>query len=163
MFVSTHRKIYEIKYGLKGLILLSENSNLLAEDFRFVLYCGLISQQPNITFDEVDEILNECDLKDFVKPFIFLSPYEIAGLYTKAIGEIGMTLADFYASTPDEIDLAYEGYLRRKETEANLTKLAIISSNDDNLIRLTEDTGYVVGSVIERNEMFEKLNISEGL
>ena len=74
-----------------------------------------------------------------------------------------MAPSDFFKATPEEIDLAYEGYLRRKETEANLTKLAILTSGDDELIRLTEDVGYTVGNLTERNELFKKLNIREGL
>jgi hypothetical protein len=63
--------------------------------------------------------------------------------------------------SPGEIDLAYEGYLRRKETEANLIKMAIITSQDDELIRLTEDKGYSVGNKAEREEVFRLLNIEE--
>ena len=63
--------------------------------------------------------------------------------------------------TPKEIDLAYEGYLRRQETTANLTKLAVaeVLSNNTDLIRLTEDKGYNVGSEEERQETFKKLGI----
>ena len=66
------------------------------------------------------------------------------------------------SSTPEEINLAYEGYLRRKETEANLTKLALLTLEDGELIRLTEDLGYTIGNLSERNECFTKLNIREG-
>ena len=61
--------------------------------------------------------------------------------------------------TVEEIDLAYEGYLRRKETEANLTKIAIMTSNNEDLIRLTEDKGYSIGNLKERAEFFERLQI----
>lgn len=63
--------------------------------------------------------------------------------------------------TPDEINLAYEGYLRRQETTANLTKLAIaeVLSGNNDLIRLTEDKGYIIGTSKEREETFEKLGI----
>lgn len=74
-----------------------------------------------------------------------------------------MAPTDFFSSTPEEIELAYEGYLRRKETEANLTKLALLTLEDGELIRLTEDHGYAVGNLSERNECFAKLNIREGL
>ena len=74
-----------------------------------------------------------------------------------------MAPSDFYAATPEEIDIAYEGYLHRKETEVNLTKLALLTLEDGELIRLTEDLGYTVGNLSERNECFTKLNIREGL
>jgi hypothetical protein len=63
MFLRTRRKIYELKFGLKCLILLRENLNIVAtEDLDFLLYCGLISQHPDITFQEIQEIIEECDL-----------------------------------------------------------------------------------------------------
>lgn len=162
MFLRTNRKIYEFKIGLKGLIMMRENADLvMASDKCFLLYCGLISSQPAITFQEIDEIIKECDLSKLDIGQNILSIYEVEELYTKAVGEIGITPTDFYTMTPHEIDLAYEGYLRRKETEANLTKMAIITSQDNELIRLTEDKGYFVGSKAEREEVFRLLNIEE--
>ena len=162
MFLRTHKKIYEFNFGLKGLIIMRENADLvMANDKKFILYCGLISKQPAITFQEVDEIINECDLSNLDITPTILSLFEVEELYTKAVGEIGITPTDFYTMTPHEIDLAYEGYLRRKETEANLTKMAIITSQDSELIRLTENKGYFVGSKAEREEVFRLLNIEE--
>ena len=162
MFLRTNRKIYEFKIGLKGLIIMRENADLvMANDKRFLLYCGLVSKQPAITFQEIDEIIEECDLSNFDINQDILSIYEVEELYTKAVGEIGITPTDFYTMTPHEIDLAYEGYLRRKEIEANLIKMAIITSQDNELIRLTEDKGYFVGSKAEREEVFRLLNIEE--
>lgn len=162
MFLRTHRKIYEFNFGLKGLIIMRENANLVMEkDKRFILYCGLISKQPTITFQEINEIINECDLSTLDITPTILSVYEVEELYTKAVGEVGITPNDFYSMTPNEIELAYEGYLRRKETEANLTKMAIITSQNDELIRLTEDKGYSVGNKAEREEVFRLLNIKE--
>ena len=162
MFLRTHRKIYEFNFGLKGLIIMRENANLvMANDTRFLLYCGLVSRQPAITFQEIDEIIEECDLSKLdINPTI-LSIFEVEELYTKAVGEMGITPNDFYSMSPDEINIAYEGYLRRKETEANLTKMAIITSQNDELIRLTEDKGYIVGNKTEREEIFRLLNIEE--
>ena len=139
-----------------------ENANLvMANDTRFLLYCGLVSRQPAITFQEFDEIIKECDQSKLdISPTI-LSIFEVEELYTQAVGEMGITPNDFYSMSPGEIELAYEGYLRRKETEANLTKMAIITSQDDELIRLTEDKGYSVGSKAEREEVFRLLNIEE--
>jgi hypothetical protein len=162
MFLRTNRKIYEFKFGLKGLIIMRENANLvMASDKRFLLYCGLISSQPAITFQEIDEIIKECDLSKLNISQNILSLFEVEELYTKAVGEMGIAPNEFYSMTPGEIDLAYEGYLRRKETEANLTKMAIITSQDDELIRLTEDKGYSVGNKAEREEVFRLLNIKE--
>ena len=161
MFLRTHRKIYEFKFGLKGLIIMRENADLvMAKDMRFILYCGLISSHSAITFEEIDEIIQECDISKIdITTLHLLSMYEIEELYTKAVGEIGIAPNDFYSMSPDEITLAYEGYLRRKETEANLIKLAVISSDDESLIRLTEDKGYSIGNQAERDEVFKLFNI----
>ena len=161
MFLRTHRKIYEFKFGLKGLIIMRENADLvMAKDMRFILYCGLISSHSAITFEEIDEIIQECDISKIdITTLHLLSMYEIEELYTKAVGEIGIAPNDFYSMSPDEITLAYEGYLRRKETEANLIKLAVISSDDESLIRLTEDKGYSIGNQTERDEVFKLLKI----
>lgn len=163
MFLQTKRKIYELKFGLKGLILMRENTDLVAEkNKRFILYCGLICQHPDITFQEIDEIIEDCDLSALeADSYTFLSLYEVEELYIKAIGEIGIIPSDFYNMTPEEIDWAYEGYLRKQETTANLTKLAIIETLSDNhsLIRLTEDKGYTIGTENERDETFKKLGI----
>ena len=99
-------------------------------------------------------------MPDIVEP-AFLSPYLIQGLYTKAVGEMGIAPPDFYNMTQEEIDWAYEGYLRRLETNANLTKTAIaeVLSNNNELIRLTEDQGYTVGTEEERENTFIFLGI----
>lgn len=159
MFLRTRRKIYEFKIGLKGLILMRENADLLAtRNERFILYCGLICQHPDITFQEIDEIIEDCDLSALdVGQYTILSLYEVEELFTRAIGEIGITPPDFYNMTPHEIDLAYEGYLRRKEIEANLTKIAIITQESEELIRLTEDKLYEIGNKAERQATFQLL------
>ena len=61
----------------------------------------------------------------------------------------------------EEINWAYEGYLRKKEVEANLAMTAINYSkaNEKELIRLTEDKGYELGSMEERRATFEALGI----
>jgi hypothetical protein len=63
--------------------------------------------------------------------------------------------------SPEEIDLAYEGYLRRQELTANLTKLAFVEvlNNNNKLIRLTENKGYIIGNDVEREETLKKLGI----
>ena len=67
---------------------------------------------------------------------------------------MGIAPTDFLQMTPEEIEWAYEGYLRRKETEANLMKIAFMSQ-DDELIRLTEDKGYEIGNSQEREQILK--------
>ena len=51
--------------------------------------------------------------------------------------------------------------MRRLETEANLILIAVRKSftENDELIRLTADEGYTVGSEYERRETFKRLGI----
>lgn len=162
MLLKTDTKIYEVNFGLKGLILYSQYSNQLAElnQPSFLLYCGLVSHYPDITLDEINHIISQCDLS-LLTPPPYLSPFTAEGLYAKAVGEMGLDPSVVEKMTPKEIDLAYEGYLRRQETTANLTKLAVaeVLNNNTDLIRLTEDKGYTVGSEEERQETFKKLGI----
>lgn len=158
MFIRTQNKIYQVKFGLMGLILLAENPDIVAIDKEFSLYCGLISSHPDITLDEVRNIIATCDLSSLQLPNI-LSIYEIRELYTRAVGEMGITPTDFYKMTPEEIGDAYEGYLRKQETKASLMKIAFLDPDYD-LIRLTEDRGYEVGNLQERNEWFKNLNVN---
>ena len=64
--------------------------------------------------------------------------------------------------TTEEMDLAYEGYIKRKETDANIYLLAMRSfQNKKQEIKLQEDKGYESGSLEERNQTFSILNIKE--
>ena len=162
MFLKTNQQIYEVSFGLKALILYHNYSDQLArlERKQFLLYCGLITKHPQITFDEVNCIISQCDLTDLTEP-PRISPCIIQGLYTKAVGEMGIAPSDFYQMTQEELDRADEGYLRRLEVNANLTKTAIaeVLSNNNELIRLTEDQGYTIGTEEERKNTFKFLGI----
>lgn len=153
-------QIFCVKFGLKGLILLNQFSQKLTgkmeQDLPLVLYCGLISHYPHISFQDIENILKENHQISLTIPSI-PTFFEIQELYTKAVGEVGIAPNDFYQMTPDEIEWAYEGYLRRKETEANLMKIAFLSDTED-LIRLTEDKGYTIGNLTERQEVLNMFN-----
>lgn len=166
--ITYNNKIYPVNFGLKGLIILAELSYKLTgdkvQDLPFVLYCGLISHYPDISFSQIKEILQGNSDISLDIPAI-PTQLEVQELYTKAVGEMGISPNDFYQMTPQEIEWAYEGYLRRKETEANLMKIAFMSDNDE-LIRLTEDKGYSIGNLEEREktlQMFNREEIENGL
>lgn len=162
MIFRTRKQLFQTKFGLKGLILLRENSNnIVNEDLPFLIYCGLISLQPQVTFEDIDEIIKTNDTSNFQRPSFLPTQLEIQELYTKAVGEIGIAPQDFYTMTPEEINVAYEGYLRKKETEVNLIKLAVMEgiNNNNQLIRLTEDKGYSIGNLEERENTFQALQI----
>lgn len=93
-----------------------------------------------------------------------LSPLEIEKWYAVAVGEIGIPPTDFYDMTEDELDWAYEGYMKRIEDFANSFLLALNRSNTDNKNKLfvfTEEKGYDIGSMNERQTTFKNLNIKE--
>lgn len=63
--------------------------------------------------------------------------------------------------SPEEIDLAYTGYLRRQEMTANLNKLAFLQSlsGDKEPIKLLDKLEYTYGDLTERNNTFVELGI----
>ena len=89
------------------------------------------------------------------------SQIKLAELYSKAVGEIGIAPSEAIKMTEEEIDAAYEGYLRRKELEANLMVLAFLRAlgGSDEPIYLTEEKGYELGSQKERERVFSSLGI----
>lgn len=94
-------------------------------------------------------------------PLLEQAPFSLQGLYSQAVGEMGIAPSQFWQMTAEEVEIAYEGYLRRQELTANLIKLAFIEAlhNDSNLISLVENTGYVLGSIEEYNETFKQLGV----
>ena len=89
------------------------------------------------------------------------APFSLQGLYSQAVGEMGIAPSQFWQMTAEEVELAYEGYLRRQELTANLTKLAFIEALGGNTtpISLIEDRGYTYGSIQEYNNTFKQLGV----
>lgn len=157
---------YKLKFGLGSLILLSKKSKLDVEDI--ILY-GLqtLSPQANksllslISYDE--KVRAEEAVSEIFSPSSLPSPQTIEEWYRKGIGEIGLSLSDFYCLTPYELDLAYEGYLRRMELVANLNQLAFLRAlnKNDEPITLTEEREYSMGSIEERERVLANLGLKE--
>lgn len=157
---------------MKGIILLNQNlKESEQENTEFLFYCGLISHQPTISLQEVravlDFILINCpDFLNWLKQEAInsaMNELKIKELYQQAIGELGLSLNDFYAMTPEEIESAYQGFIYRKELEINLAKTAIIEGLQGNtdIIHLLKPLGYTIGDLKERKQVFTKLNIKE--
>lgn len=74
---------------------------------------------------------------------------------------MGIAPSQFWQMTAEEVELAYEGYLRRLELTANLTKLAFIEAlgGDTAPISLVENKGYTIGDSRERAETFKQLGV----
>lgn len=161
-----NKKPFEVKFGLKSLIELSKNSRL---DVGTTLYWGLKTLQPNIEYDllsslspyelaQIEEIISE-----IFSPSDLPSPQTIAEWFKKGIGEMGLPLSDFYCLTPYELDLAYEGYLRRMELQANLAQLSFLKAlnKDSDPIQIVEEQGISIGTLKERAETLSHLGIKE--
>lgn len=129
-----------------------------------------MTEQPDLKKEELIDLvaLDEIPrIKDILKTVFHRqdvpSKQQIEEWYKKGIGEIGLPLATFYCLTPYELDLAYEGYLRRMELQANLFKLSFLQAKKNNTDRISiiEDRGYNMGSIEERQETFKILGIME--
>lgn len=157
------------KLGLKGLMYLSkvaykdERTN-----FFDLLYAGLIANQPDIKREEVEDLVEPSEIDSILamidsKKVVIPPSREIEGWFKKGLGEIGLPLDSLYCLTPYELDLAYEGYLRRRELEANLTKLAFLQATrgDTTPIQVIPTQEVHKGSLQEREEMFTQLGIKE--
>lgn len=94
-------------------------------------------------------------------PLFEQAPFSLNGLYSQAVGEMGIAPSQFWQMTAEEVELAYEGYLRRQELTANLTKLAFIEALGGNTtpISLVGNKGYTIGSSQERAETFKQLGV----
>lgn len=157
--------LYE--FGFKGLILLTQNTRNYGEDLSFLLYCGLLKHQPWITFEQCKSINQSMspEEKESLLQFanFHYSPFtnlEAAELYSRAVGEIGIQPDCFYSMNKEEVELAYQGFIQRKQLEANLGVLAINTSKQEyKPIRLIENQGYEVGTIKEREETFQTLGI----
>lgn len=76
---------------------------------------------------------------------------------------MGLSLDDFGKMTEHELDIAYEGYLHKKELEANLIQLVLKQNrmNKDEIIKITEEPQCKEGSLQEREETFSLLGLKE--
>ena len=94
-------------------------------------------------------------------PLFEQAPFSLQGLYSQAVGEMGIAPSQFWQMTAEEVELAYEGYLRRQELTANLTKLAFIEAlgGDTTPISLVGNKGYTIGNSQERAETFKQLGV----
>lgn len=165
MIINYGRQPLIFEFGLKGLMLLGENLIYDEEKIPIYLYAGLISKQPNISYEDCLKISLKMSkkekesLKQYIQDnYISLSKEKIQELYSQSVGEVGIQPQDFLTMTLEEIDWAYEGFTARLEKEVNLKLLAIKGAESDtDYIRLQEDKGYDVGSQEEREQTFQLL------
>lgn len=145
-------------------MLLNGKPNLnVEENSDFILYCALLSNEPRITLNDLRDI--PAGQRVQLARELLAEPQptneKIKDLYSCAIGEIGINPNDAWSMTEEEIDLAYEGYVRRQEMQANLFLFALHKAQKqswDN-IHILEDKGYSIGTEEERKKVFSNLGI----
>lgn len=179
--ITLNKDAYQVKFGMKSLITLPKLSyikdmkELLKQQFCLSEVTRLdntpLNYQEKMNFFE--EFVNDTysaeimrDVLSEAKSLAFGEYVEIneiiyQELFTKAVGEIGLSVNEFNSITPAEIDLAYCGYLKRKELEANCQLIALRKSKDSkaNLISLLGGNGYNYISETERKEVLNTLNL----
>ena len=153
-------KDYWFKIGLRGIIYLQSLSQYDESDF---FAAGLITFDENHLSPAVaKELYSKGLFKRFIPSLVeqvsFFS-IDFQGLYSQAVGQMGIDPNIVLQMTPDEITLAYKGYLRRQEMLANLIKLSIEESIDNNRapIEIIEPEEFSIGNQIERNYVMEVL------
>lgn len=159
--ITIEGKTFRLKIGLRGIIYLQGLSQYDESD----IFTASIITLNSISVDEAKRLF-QLGRKNFTycQPFIFEQVISflysnVRDLYSRAVGEIGIDPAIFFQMSPDEIELAYKGYLRRKELEANLNKLAMaeaLAGNHDK-IQIVEPEEYTSGTQLEREQTFQKL------
>lgn len=180
--ITFNKKAYTICFGIKSLIMLDEISyitdkrELLKQQFCISNIAELdntplLFEEKALIFDTyikdgldcqmIEEVLSEA-IAQSLGEYKEMTQELYNELFSKGIGEIGLTVDEFNSMTPVEIDLAYQGYLQRLETQANCILIAIRKSknNKATLISLSGGDGYKHISNTERENVLETLNIN---
>lgn len=161
-------QVYIFNFGLKGLIMLPSLLNLNEEDnLSSLVFCALLKNHPSITMDEAKKIAEHLTddqitaLKNLYAIYDSPTQIEVAELYAKIVGEVGIQPSDFWQMSLREIEECYRGFSKRKEDEVNLivTAMRWVKNNNSDLIKLTKDLGYEIGSLKEREQVFNTLGI----
>ena len=172
---------YKAKFGSLSLMLLNKNSNisdgqreLLGQQFCLATIISsegrvLSLEEKVVLFDRMVEQYGLEKSNNMLSDIIVEAKGEYPNfsneifeqLFEKAIGEIGLNIKDFYTMSPHEIDLAYRGYLSKKQLEANCFLIALRKSQDDKafLISLLGGDGYTQSTQTERELTFKTLGI----
>ena len=86
---------------------------------------------------------------------------QVEELYQEAVGQMGIVPTVFFDMTPYEVDLAYQGYLKRQEQSINNMLMAIRKALSPNAeaFNLNEELGYKRSTMSKRKETFSTLGI----
>lgn len=177
-----NNKIYSFNFGLGCFILQDILSKIDRDKAKNVLFCEITQQSEELikilSDKQIQQIIVQTFKSSFLKtPYMssnnsfealldFLSSQELLNevdqLYKRAVGEINISPTVFWNMTPKEIELAYLGYIKRKELDANcaLAGARQASGPQDCLISLLNGKQYGMSSIQERQETFKILDIS---
>lgn len=155
-------KTYQFEFGLLGLIYIRDNP-YKRENLTDILWYGLHRQHPYLTSEDISVLSqyvnNDSAIHQYCKNSPFLSQAEVAEYYRQMVGEVGIQPSDFYQMTLQEIDMTYDGYITRRETDINLLLLALKTKKTE--INLRSEKKYSIGSNEEREQVFQALGIKE--
>lgn len=160
MTITIKNRLIPLNFGLNELMILLESVDKDVGAIQ-ALYV-IVSKYIDIQYEEVQEYLQaNPHVCSYINNLNLPTPEQIDELYKQAVGEIGVSPSDFWSMSEREIDLAYEGYMRRQELSANLTLLALHKAQNKSWdsITLLEDKGYTVGTEQEREKVFSSLGI----
>lgn len=151
-FFVINKKLVECRFGLKSLKILAESAYDIDKDSTLLWFIG-----SGNSHGELPESLKQ-DFKNFFNSIYIPSKQELEELYIRGLGELNIPLNVLNEMTPQEIQMAYQGYLRRQELQANLYKMAMMQalSKDEHLIELIS-SNHLVGNQQERGRIFSEL------
>lgn len=154
-YVTTAGEKIVINPGLKGLIQLRKFSRInVNQKTKEIVFWGMWPQiVPELTQQEEKEIADKI-LAEIPLP----TTDTIEEWYKQGLGEIGLSIDTLERLTPEELDLAYEGYLRRVELIANSIQ-KVIKQPQYKLLNLIPEKETSYGTKEEREETFKNLGI----
>lgn len=172
-------QIYFFKFGLKYIILLKqflqsiESEDVLikrlfqlslshSEDWESV-YASCPNPKIFLLLSLKDSFNLDGSFEEIKQILLEMNPSRLDELYKILVGEVGIPPSQFYEMTLHEAELAYQGYIRKKELEMNCLTLAIRNASNPNAqpVVLLKKPGYQKSTLEERQKTFKKLNILE--
>lgn len=151
-FFFINEEFVECKFGLKPLKILAESTYDIDKDLTFLWFIGSGDSRK-----EFPESFKQ-DFKKFFNSIYIPSKQELEELYICGLGELNIPLNALNEMTPQEVQMAYQGYLRKQELQANLYKMAMMQAlcKDEHLIELIPPS-HLMGNQQERGKIFNEL------
>lgn len=161
MEIEIDGKTYWLKIGPKSIMYLRQFPEYNEED----VFAASIITLHNMSITEAKCLYQQAasfcytTYQPLFEQVISFLSMDLRDLYRRAVGEIGISPASFFQMSIEEIELAYEGYLRRQELSANMMKAAVLQalSGDKSTISIAPKPEYGLGTIQEYNNTFSRL------